>query len=76
MNLISVSKAIENAGVQNPDFINLTWVIDDKTIKMDATTGIMNAGFVERARGLTASARTTASLGSRTEPGDAIARTM
>ena len=39
MNLISVSKAIENAGVQNPDFINLTWVIDDKTIKMVRNNG-------------------------------------
>ena len=39
MNLISVSKAIENAGVQNPDFINLTWVIDDKTFKMVRNNG-------------------------------------
>ena len=39
MNLISVRKAIENAGVQNPDFINLTWVIDDKTFKMVRNNG-------------------------------------
>ena len=39
MNLISVSKAIENAEVHNPDFINLTWVINDKTFKMVRNNG-------------------------------------
>ena len=39
MNLISVSKAIENARVSSPDFINLTWVINDKTFKMVRNNG-------------------------------------
>ena len=39
MNLISVSKAIENAGVQNPDFVNLNSVIDGKTFKMVHNNG-------------------------------------
>ena len=39
MNLISVSKAFENEGVQNPDFINLEWVINDTTFKMVRSNG-------------------------------------
>jgi hypothetical protein len=39
MNLISVSKAFENEGVQNPDFINLEWVINDTTFKLTRSNG-------------------------------------
>ena len=39
MNLISVSSALTQNGVSNPDFVNLTWDINGKTFKMIKTNG-------------------------------------
>ena len=39
MNLISVSFALTQNGVSNPDFVNLTWDINGKTFKMIQTNG-------------------------------------
>ena len=39
MNLISVSSALTQNGVSNPDFVNLTWDINGKTFKMIQTNG-------------------------------------
>ena len=39
MSLISVSKAIANPGVSNPDFVNNTWSIGDKTFDLIGNNG-------------------------------------
>lgn len=39
MSLISVSKAISNSGVSNPDFVNRTWTIGDKSFELIDTNG-------------------------------------
>ena len=52
MNLISVSSALTKDGVCNPDFVNLTWKINNKTFEMISTDGTfsLNATPVDQSK--------------------------